>query len=95
MNYRRLRAHMSDVIMADGFAKNLQVMRQQVKDYYNELAHIVFPDIKDAIEDRDILEVLHKLTAIFEEAFDKMPRWFAYGTIIWLGYKAAGLAGLY
>lgn len=37
---------------------------------------------------RVVLEVLHLITNLVEETFDCLPRWFAYGTIIyWIIYK--------
>jgi hypothetical protein len=72
----------------DGWSRNLETIRRQWGDYTAELKRVVFPDIVAAAKSLDVLDVLHKIHAIVEEAFDKMPRIFSYlfwvGLIYWL-----------
>ena len=72
----------------DGLARNFETVRLQWQDYKEELAEVVFPDIVAAVKSLDAPETIHKIHAIVEEAFDKMPRIFSYlfwvGLIYWL-----------
>lgn len=73
---------------ADGWARNWLTIKRQWNAYTSELKAVVFPELWEAVKDRDIPETVHKVHAIVEEAFDKMPRVWSYlfwvGVIVWL-----------
>lgn len=68
-------------LYVNGWEKNKHVMLTQLADYFRELELHVFPGIKNA---SGPVRKVHKYSAILEEAFDKMPRFFFYRELLFI-----------